>query len=84
MPKALMKAIPPAAAAPVRIIVGIDQNGESLDAVIAALEADLGAVAEPRPLNLRVADIAAELRAMANPGGRDMTKAEIDAMWGQP
>jgi len=54
------------------------------DAVIAALEADLGAVAEPRPLNLRVADIAAELRAMANPGGRDMTKAEIDTMWGQP
>ena len=54
------------------------------DAVIAALEADLGAVAEPRPLNQRVADIAAELRAMAKPGGRDMTKAEVDAMWGQP
>ena len=54
------------------------------DAVIAALEADLMAVAEPRPLNQRVADIAAELRAMAKPGGQDMTKADIDAMWGQP
>ena len=54
------------------------------DAVIAALEADLSAVAEPRPLNQRVADIAAELRAIANPGGRDMTKAEVDTMWGQP
>jgi antitoxin VapB len=52
-------------------------------AVIAALEADLNAVAEPRPLNKRVADLTAELRAMAKPGGRDMTKAEIDAMWGQ-
>jgi antitoxin VapB len=54
------------------------------DAVIAALEADLGAVAEPRPLGQRVAEIAADLRAMAKPGSRDMTKAEIDAMWGQP
>jgi len=44
----------------------------------------LTAVAEPRPLNQRVADIAAELRAMAKPGGQDMTKADIDAMWGQP
>jgi hypothetical protein len=31
-----------------------------------------------------VAEIAAELRAMAKPGGRDLNKAEIDAMWGQP
>lgn len=54
------------------------------EAVIAALEADLVAVAEPRSLAQRVAEIAAGLRAMAKPGGRDMSKAEIDAMWGQP
>jgi antitoxin VapB len=54
------------------------------DAVIAALEADLTVVPEQRPVTQRVAEIAAELRAMAKPGGRDLNKAEIDAMWGQP
>ena len=54
------------------------------DAVIAALEADLTKVPEPRPMSQRVAEIAAELRTMARPGGRNLTKAEIDAMWGQP
>jgi antitoxin VapB len=52
------------------------------DAVIAALEAELDRDAGRQPLATRVAEIAADLKAMARPGGRGMTKAEIDEMWG--
>ena len=50
------------------------------DAVIDALEAELRR--ESRPLAERLATIAGELRSKAQPGGHDMTKEEIDAMWG--
>jgi len=52
------------------------------EAVIAALETELNRTAQATPLAQRVAEIAADLRALARPGGRDMGKAEIDAMWG--
>jgi antitoxin VapB len=50
------------------------------DAVIDALEAELRR--ESKPLAERLAEIAGELRSRAKPGGHDMTKDEIDAMWG--
>ncbi|WP_394892585.1 type II toxin-antitoxin system VapB family antitoxin [Mesorhizobium sp. AaZ16] len=51
------------------------------DAVIGALQAELGRKDE-RPLAERVRPIVERLRAASKPGGRDMTKDEIDAMWG--
>jgi len=52
------------------------------EAVIAALEAELARSAEQQPLPGRVAEIAADLRDMAQPGGRDLSKDEVDALWG--
>ncbi len=52
------------------------------DAVIDALEAELRREAEGIPLAERLASLASELRAKARAGGRDMSKDEIDAMWG--
>jgi antitoxin VapB len=52
------------------------------DAVIDALEAELRREAESIPLAERLASLASELRAKARAGGRDMSKDEIDAMWG--
>lgn len=52
------------------------------EAVIQALEAELRREAEAVPLATRIARIAGELQAMAEPGCRSMTRDEIDAMWG--
>lgn len=52
------------------------------EAVIAALEAELRRESERRPLAERARTIAGELRARSKGEGRDMTKDEIDAMWG--
>jgi antitoxin VapB len=52
------------------------------DAVIEALEAELRRESEIKPLAGRLAEIAEGLRSKARPGGRDMDKNEIDAMWG--
>lgn len=54
------------------------------EAVIAALEAELERESTRKPLAERVAAIADSLIAKAGPSGRDMTKDEIDAMWGHP
>lgn len=54
------------------------------EAVIQALESELGREAQREPLAIRIARIADELAAQAGPQGRAMTKQEIDAMWGQP
>ncbi len=51
------------------------------EAVIDALEAEL-ARQKKAPLAERVAKIVEELHKKGKPGGRDMTKDEIDAMWG--
>jgi antitoxin VapB len=50
------------------------------DAVIDALEAELRR--QDAPLADRLAAIAQDLRSKAKPGGRDLTKDEIDALWG--
>ena len=51
-------------------------------AVVQALETEYRRVAAQQPLAARLGAIADELAAIAKPGGRDMTKDEIDAMWG--
>ena len=52
------------------------------DAVIEALEAELRRESESQPLADRLATIADALRSRAQPGGHEMSKEEIDAMWG--
>jgi len=52
------------------------------EAVISALEAELGREDGRTPLAERARTIAGELRARSKGDGRDMTKDEIDAMWG--
>ena len=52
------------------------------EAVIQALEGELRRETEKEPLAVRLKRIAAELAAKGEPGGRAMTKDEIDAMWG--
>jgi antitoxin VapB len=52
------------------------------EAVIQALEGELRREAEKEPLAVRIARIAAIAAAEAGPGGRVMTKDEIDEMWG--
>lgn len=51
-------------------------------AVIGALEAELERENTRQPLAERLAAIANELKAKAGVGGREMSKKEIDAMWG--
>jgi antitoxin VapB len=53
------------------------------EAVVDALDFRLRKINEEIPLIERVKKIQADLRAMAGPNGRDMTKEEIDDMWGQ-
>jgi antitoxin VapB len=52
------------------------------DAVIDALAAELRRQSDDTPLAERLAEIAGDLRSKAKPGGHDMSKDEIDAMWG--
>jgi antitoxin VapB len=53
------------------------------EAIIAALETAIEADRARVPLADRVSAIVDDLRAKARPGGRDMSRDEIDAMWGQ-
>jgi len=52
------------------------------EAVIEALESELQREREQIPLADRLAAISNDLRAKAGSGGRDLTKDEIDEMWG--
>lgn len=52
------------------------------DAVIDALETELTRTRREKPLKERLQTIVDDLWAQRQPGGRDMTKEEIDAMWG--
>jgi antitoxin VapB len=54
------------------------------EAVVEALEAEYRRVSAQQTLAERLGAIADELAALARPGGRDMTKDEVDAMWGNP
>ncbi|MER8745269.1 type II toxin-antitoxin system VapB family antitoxin [Mesorhizobium sp. M1004] len=52
------------------------------EAVIEALESELQRERERVPLAERLAAISNDLKAKAGSGGRDLTKDEIDEMWG--
>ncbi|HQS19431.1 type II toxin-antitoxin system VapB family antitoxin, partial [Reyranella sp.] len=52
------------------------------EAVIQALEGELTREKDKEPLASRLKQIATALAAEAQPGGREMTKDEVDAMWG--
>jgi antitoxin VapB len=58
------------------------RNVSMTDAVIGALEAELHRENAKRPLTERLATIARELQSKAGQGGHDMSKEEIDVMWG--
>jgi antitoxin VapB len=53
------------------------------EAIIHALRSELKRERDTRPLEERLEDLANETMAMARPGGRVMTKDEIDQLWGQ-
>lgn len=52
------------------------------EAVVQALEGELRREAEKEPLATRLKRIASDLAAEGQPGGHEMTKDEIDQMWG--
>jgi antitoxin VapB len=53
------------------------------EAIGHALRAELARERDKRPLRERLAELAARARAEAGPNPRDVTKEDIDAMWGQ-
>jgi antitoxin VapB len=53
------------------------------EAIAHALRAELKRERDKRPLAERLAGLAAELKAEAGPNPREVTKDDIDAMWGQ-
>jgi antitoxin VapB len=60
------------------------RRGTSMtQAIITALEAEIARERATTPLATRLGGIAERLAQQARPGGRRMTRAEIDALWGQ-
>jgi len=62
--------------------IALQRQVSMTEVVIQALESEYRRVSVQRPLAKRLGAIADELAAIAKPGGRDMTKDEIDSMWG--
>ena len=52
------------------------------EAIAHALRTELERERDKRPLADRLAELAAELKAEAGPNPREVTKEDIDAMWG--
>jgi antitoxin VapB len=63
--------------------LAVRRKSTMTEAIIFALEGELAREREERPLRDRLAEIAEKAKAMARPGGREMTKDDIDALWGQ-
>lgn len=53
------------------------------EAIAFALRAELKRERDKRPLAERLEEIAERLKAAAGPNPRDVTKEDIDALWGQ-
>ena len=53
------------------------------EAIAHALRTELERERDKRPLADRLAELAAELKAEAGPNAREVTKEDIDAIWGQ-
>jgi antitoxin VapB len=64
--------------------VAARRNISMTEAVIDALEAECQHVCAATPLAQRLGAIADELARLAKPGGREMTKNDVDGMWGHP
>lgn len=58
------------------------QNISMTDAVINALASELERLNKTRSLAERLTLIADDLAALAKPGGHQMSRDEIDTMWG--
>lgn len=52
------------------------------EAIAHALRSELKRERDKRPLAERLEELARETRAMAGPNPRDVTKEEIDELWG--
>lgn len=53
------------------------------EATIFALEAAIEQEHRQRPLHERLADLAQRAKNMRKPGGQEVSKDELDALWGQ-
>jgi len=53
------------------------------EAIAHALRSELKRERDKRPLHERLAEIAERARGLAGPNPREVTKEDIDAMWGQ-
>jgi hypothetical protein len=53
------------------------------EAIAFALRNELKRERDKRPLHERLAELANKAKAMAGPNPREVTKEDIDAMWGQ-
>jgi antitoxin VapB len=80
MPKQLNVRDPRAAA--LAQMLGRMRGQSMTEATIYALETAIRREKERTPLAERLALIARDLAAKAGPNGREMTREEIDAMWG--
>jgi antitoxin VapB len=59
------------------------RNSNMTEAIVHALRSELKRERDKRPLADRLADLAQKLKAEAGPNPREVTKEDIDAMWGQ-
>ena len=53
------------------------------EAIAHALRAELKRERDKRPLSERLEELAHQLKAEAGPNPKEVTKEDIDAMWGQ-
>ena len=53
------------------------------EAIVHALRSELKREQDKRPLADRLEELAQKLKAEAGPNPREVTKEDIDAMWGQ-
>jgi antitoxin VapB len=53
------------------------------EAIVHALRAELHRERDKRPLAERLEELSEKLKAEAGPNPREVTKEDIDAMWGQ-
>ncbi|MBV8285313.1 MAG: type II toxin-antitoxin system VapB family antitoxin [Hyphomicrobiales bacterium] len=53
------------------------------EAIAHALRAELKRERDQRPLSERLDELAQQLKAEAGPNPKEVTKEDIDAMWGQ-
>ena len=59
------------------------RNTNMTEAIVHALRSELERERAKPPLRERLAELARQLKAMEGPNPREVSKEEIDAMWGQ-